>query len=180
MTTRRFDLDIPRTMHDAFVRGDKSQIRFPATIEVGQAKQITRSMRAEMKFTDELLMEARGIKAGQRARQMLAWMLKFCLLRPGGICTPEKAELAYEVASVAVEKATHLEKADAISEGLEDCDKCSPEAVRNRFGYVWDGHFGAGAWAANPWVYSATLRPLTEKVCEEALSLRVLGCIRCV
>ena len=171
----RYDIDVPRRMHDAFLRGDKFAIHWPVTPQPALKMRL---------FTWE---PVEGTKAQEprslnfpREGVVRTAMKALCPLQAGMVVTPESAGIALFVDAIYTQQAHYISKAELIHAGMEDCDKRSPEAVRNRFGYIWDGHFGKGSWQPGLWVYVASLRQVDEAKTPKALRLRVRDSIRCV
>lgn len=85
--------------------------------------------------------------------------------RPSIHMPRELCRLRLEVVRVRVERLHALSRADAAAEGI--CypdDEPKPEWYHNsnwpeeNFAGLWDAINGAGAWAANPWVWVITFR----------------------
>ena len=82
------------------------------------------------------------------------------------------SRILLEVVSVRVERLHDCSEADALAEGVkgEPCDHirlscdeigcCGPTA-KGMYAALWDQINGAGAWAANPWVWVIEFKRVT-------------------
>lgn len=87
-----------------------------------------------------------------------------CRWRPSIHMPRWASRIQLEIVSVRVERLNDCREADALAEGVkaEPCDHvrlsceeigcCGPTA-RGMYAALWDQINGAGAWAANPWVW---------------------------
>lgn len=71
------------------------------------------------------------------------------------------SRLTLHVTGVKVERLQDISEADAIAEGVEDCDEARNiiyEDHRTAFVDLWKRLHGLAAWAANPWVVAVTFK----------------------
>jgi hypothetical protein len=67
------------------------------------------------------------------------------------------SRISLEVTSVRVERLKEITAADVLAEGVGNPDQ-KPGGLTNGFARQWGTLYGAGAWAANPWVWVIEFR----------------------
>lgn len=84
------------------------------------------------------------------------------------------SRITLEVTEVRVERLQDISEADARAEGAKECDPVSGREVllagpsqRGSFVLhyrdIWEQINGTGSWAANPWVWAVSFKPVTAK-----------------
>lgn len=79
------------------------------------------------------------------------------------------SRITLEITDVRVERLQAITEDQAIAEGAqaEPCDHirqscadvgCWGDTARGAFGFLWESIYGAGSWAANPWVWVVQFR----------------------
>ena len=92
--------------------------------------------------------------------------------RPAIFMPRAASRILLEIVSVRVERLNDCSEADALAEGVkgepcdhirlscEEIDCCGPTA-KGMYAALWDQINGAGAWAANPWVWAIEFKRVT-------------------
>lgn len=84
--------------------------------------------------------------------------------KPSIFMRRELSRITLEITDVSVERLQDISEDDAKAEGVEwgALSHAGMTTARDAFSTLWNGINGAGAWAANPWVWAITFKRVAQ------------------